>query len=96
MTARAVALEPRNAAVHVAWAFIGYRKAMSGAWPASEALAAAAASAPAAAELDPGLPGGQVMLASIYGMRGRTEPALDAASQVERLNPNAWGAPHGR
>jgi len=42
------------------------------------------------------MPGGYVMLASVNAMMGKTEAALEAAAQVERLNPNAWGAPHGR
>lgn len=96
MLGRAIALEPRNPSAHIQKSFVGYRKAMSGAWPARPTLEAAIQPAMDVVRIDPKMPGGHVMLASIYGMLGKTEAALDAAAQVERLNPNAWGAPHGR
>ncbi len=96
MLTRAVALEPRNASAHIQKSFVGYRKAMSGAWPVQETLAAALQPALYVVRMDPKMPGGYVMLASVNGMMGKTEAALEAAAQVERLNPNAWGAPHGR
>lgn len=46
--------------------------------------------------IDPKMPGGYVMLASVYGMMGKTEAAFEAAEQVERLNPNALDTPHGK
>jgi len=96
MLTRAVALEPRNTSAHIQKAFVGYRKAMSGAWPVQETLAAALQPAVNVVRMDPKMPGGYVMLASVNGMMGKTEAALEAATQVERLNPNVWGAPHGR
>lgn len=96
MLTRAVALEPRNTSAHIQKSFVGYRKAMSGAWPVQETLAAALQPAMDVVRMDPKMPGGYVMLASVNGMMGKTEAALEAAAQVERLNPNAWGAPHGR
>jgi adenylate cyclase len=96
MLTRAVALEPRNTSAHIQKSFVGYRKAMSGAWPVQATLAAAIQPAIDVVRMDPKMPGGYVMLASVNGMMGKTEAALEAAAQVERLNPNAWGAPHGR
>lgn len=96
MLSRAVALEPRNPSAHIQQSFVGYRKAMSGAWPVVETLEAALQPAIESVRIDPKMPGGHVMLASVYGMLGKVEAALDAAAQVERLNPNAWGAPHSR
>lgn len=96
MLTRAVALEPRNTSAHMQKSFVGYRKAMSGAWPVQATLAAALQPAMDVVRMDPKMPGGYVMLASVNGMMGKTEAALEAAAQVERLNPNAWGAPHGR
>ncbi|MEM7733897.1 MAG: adenylate/guanylate cyclase domain-containing protein [Pseudomonadota bacterium] len=96
MLTRAVALEPRNPSVHIQKSFVGYRKAMSGAWPVDATLNAAVQSAMDAVRIDPKMPGGHVMLTSVYGMLGQTEAALDSAAQIEHLNPNAWGAPHGR
>lgn len=93
---RAVALEPRNTSAHIQKSFVGYRKAMSGAWPVNATLAAALLPATDVVQMDPKMPGGYVMLASVNAMMGKTEAALEAAAQVERLNPNAWGAPHGR
>lgn len=93
---RAVALEPRNPSAYIQKSFVGYRKAMSGAWPVDAALKAALPPAMEAVRIDPKMPGGYVMLTSVYGMMGKTEAALEAAAQIERLNPNAWGAPHGR
>nr|WP_299694852.1 adenylate/guanylate cyclase domain-containing protein [uncultured Tateyamaria sp.] len=96
MLKRAVALEPRNTSAHIQRSFVGYRKAMSGAWPVQATLAAALQPALDVVRMDPKTPGGYVMLASVNGMMGKTEAALEAAAQVERLNPNAWGVPHGR
>ncbi len=96
MLTRAVALEPRNTSAYMQKSFVGYRKAMSGAWPVHATLAAALQPAMDAVRMDPKMPGGYVMLASVNGMMGKTEAALEAAAQVERLNPNSWGAPHGR
>ena len=96
MLTRAVALEPRNPSAHIQKSFVGYRKAMSGAWPVHATLAAALQPAMEVVRIDPKLPGGYVMLTSVYGMMGNTEAALESAAQVERLNPNAWGAPHGK
>ena len=96
MLTRAVALEPRNTSAHIQKSFVGYRKAMSGSWPVQATLAAALQPAMNVVRIDPKMPGGYVMLASVNGMMGKTEAALEAAAQVERLNPNAWGAPHGR
>lgn len=96
MLTRAVALEPRNTSAQIQKSFVGYRKAMSGAWPVHATLAAAIQPAIDVVRMDPKMPGGYVMLASVNGMMGKTEAALEAAAQVERLNPNAWGAPHGR
>ena len=93
---RAVALEPRNLSAHIQKSFVSYRKAMSGAWLVHATLEAALQPAMEVVRIDPKMPGGYVMLASVYGMMGKTEAALEAAAQVERLNPNAWGAPHGR
>lgn len=96
MMARAVALEPHNASAHVQKSLVDYRKAMSGAWPARSTLIQALETAKEAVRLDQRLPGGHVMLASVHGMMGEAERSLDAAAQVEALNPNAWGASHGR
>lgn len=96
MLTRAVALEPRNPSAYIQKSFVGYRKAMSGAWPVHATLASALQPAMEVVRIDPKMPGGYVMLASVYGMMGKTEAALESAAQVERLNPNAWGAPHGR
>ena len=96
MLTRAVALEPTNTSAHIQKSFVSYRKAVSGAWPVQAALEAALQPAMDVVRMDPKMPGGYVMLASVNGMMGKTEAALDASSQVERLNPNAWGAPHGR
>lgn len=96
MLTRAVALEPRNTSAHIQKSFVGYRKAMSGAWPVHATLAAALQPAMEVVRMDPKTPGGYVMLTSVNGMMGKTEAALEAAAQVERLNPNAWGAPHGK
>ncbi len=96
MLTRAVALEPRNPSVHMQKSFVGYRKAMSGAWPVHATLGAALQPAKEVVRIDPKMPGGHVMLTSVYGMLGKTEAALESATQIERLNPNAWGVPHGR
>ncbi|WP_279285296.1 adenylate/guanylate cyclase domain-containing protein [Litoreibacter roseus] len=96
MLTRAVALEPRNTSAYIQKSFVGYRKAMSGAWPVHPTLAAALQPAMEVVRIDPKMPGGYVMLASVYGMMGKTEAAFESAAQVERLNPNAWGAPHGK
>lgn len=76
---RAVALEPRNTSAHIQKSFVGYRKAMSGAWPAHETLAAAWQTATDVVQMDPKMPAGYVMLASVNRMMGKTDAALEAA-----------------
>jgi adenylate cyclase len=93
---RAVELEPRNAEAHAQKALVGYRKACSGAWPPRDQLIFALEAAREALTLDPRLASGYGTISVIYGMLGETDRALDAADRLAGLNPNAWGAPHGR
>jgi len=93
---QAVALDPRNAEVQVQKAMVAYRKACSGAWPVREHLSFALNAARQAIGLDPRLASGYGMISAIYGVLGETDRALDAAERIADLNPNAWGAPHGR
>ena len=96
LATRAISLEPGNADAHVQKALVAYLKACSGAWPPDEQLAAGLEAAREALRLDPRLVSGYGVIAVIFGMRGDTDRALDAADRIAGLNPNAWGAPHGR
>lgn len=96
LMARAVALEPHDAQAKVQASLVGYSRAMSGAWPARASLKNALEHAREAVRLDPRLANGYVMLSAIQGALGETDRSLDAAAQASTLNPNAWGAPHGR
>ena len=93
---RAVSLEPGSADAHAQKALIAYRKACSGAWPPREQLEVGLESAREALMLDPRLVAGYGVISVIFAMRGETDRALDAADRISSLNPNAWGAPHGR
>lgn len=93
---RAISLEPTNADAHVQKALVAYRKACSGAWSTGEQLGIGMAAAREALRLDPRQASAFGVLSVIYAMRGETTRALDAADRIADLNPNAWGAPHGR
>jgi adenylate cyclase len=93
---RAISLEPGNAEAHAQKALVAYLKACSGAWPPREQLEVGLDAARESLRLDPRLGTGYGVLSVIFGMRGDTDRALDAADRIASLNPNAWGAPHGR
>ncbi len=93
---RAISLEPENADSHAQMALVAYRKACSGAWPPLEQLDVGLEAAREALRLDPRLASGYGVLSVIYAMQGDTDRALDASDRIVNLNPNAWGAPHGR
>jgi len=93
---RAVALEPKNFGALTQKALIAYRKACSGAWPPREQLLLGLNATREALKLDPRNAEAYGVVSAIYAMLGETGRALDAADRLARLNPNAWGAPHGR
>ena len=93
---RAISLEPGNADAHAQKALVAYRKACSGAWPPREQLDVGLEAAREALRLDPRLASGYGVISVIFAMRGDTDRALDAADRIASLNPNAWGASHGR
>jgi adenylate cyclase len=96
LVARAITLEPENPQVRTQKALIAYRKACSGAWPPREQLQIALEAAREALRLDPRLASAYGVITVVYAMLGETDRALDAADRIASLNPNAWGAPHGR
>lgn len=96
LVARAIALEPENPQAHTQKALIAYRKACSGAWPPREQLQVALDAAREALRFDQRMASAYGMLSVVHAMRSETDRALDAADRIASLNPNAWGAPHGR
>jgi adenylate cyclase len=93
---RAVSLEPGNVDAHVQKALVAYLKACSGAWPPREQLDVGLEAAREALRLDLRLANAYGVIAVIYALLGETRRAMDAADRIAGLNPNAWGAPHGR
>ncbi len=93
---RAISLEPANSESHSQKALVAYRKACSGAWPPGEQLEVGLAAAREALRLDQRQASAYGVISVIYAMRGDTDRALNAADRIASLNPNAWGAPHGR
>lgn len=93
---RAIAMEPANPQGYVQQALVSYHKMNSGGWPPQEAGQAALDMTRKAVALEPRLANGYGLMAAIYGVLGQTRRALDAADRTAELNPNAWGAPHGR
>ncbi len=96
LMARATALEPGDPQAWVQKAMVNYLKALSGAWPMREKATEALETVRKGIALDSRRANGFGMLAAILAVLGETDRALDAADRVEDLNPNAWGAPHGR
>ncbi len=96
LVARAIMLEPDNPQAHTQKALIAYRKACSGAWPPREQLQIALEAAREALRFDQRMASAYGMLSVVHAMLGETDRALDAADRIASLNPNAWGAPHGR
>jgi adenylate cyclase len=93
---RAIALEPKNVGTLTQKALIAYRKACSGAWPPREQLLLGMDAVQEALKQDPRNAEAYGVASAIYALLGETGRALDAADRLEKLNPNAWGGPHGR
>ena len=93
---QAIALDPKNVEALVQKGLVAYRKACSAVWPPREQLLIGLDSLREALKLDPRNAVVYGVLSVTYAMLGETSRALDAADRIEKLNPNAWGAPHGR